>query len=136
MGDKYRSSWSLIQQPLSYIQNNLALVAEEFATRYDVITVLKDFRTIIATSVGITYINMTGNHGMATGGSGDVLAGIVAALLARSVDLGKTVALAVLLHGLSGDMISRCTSCHGMMASDILDGMNIVWNQVENNVKE
>lgn len=126
----------LIQQPLSYIQNNLSLVAVEFATRYDVITVLKDFRTIIATSVGTTYINMTGNHGMATGGSGDVLAGIIAALLVRSVDFGKTVALAVLLHGLSGDMISKCTSCHGMMASDILDGMNIVWNQVENNVKE
>jgi NAD(P)H-hydrate epimerase len=95
-------------------------VAREFARSHSVILVLKLSRTIIAAPDGEVYINPTGNEGMATGGSGDVLTGMIAGLVAQKLDnpLGATVA-AVYLHGLAGDIAGSRIGIRALVASDI-----------------
>lgn len=120
----------LTDTSVSQIQNELVDSAVSFATNNDVILVLKDFRTVIADSYGMAFINKSGNNGMATAGSGDVLAGIIGAFLAENMEPKMAAALGVYVHGLAGDMIINKTGTYGMMASDIIDGLNEVWNKV------
>ena len=95
-------------------------IAHEFATSHRVILVLKGSRTLIASPDGEVYINPTGNAGMASGGTGDVLTGIVAGLLAQKRDdaLGAAIA-AVYLHGLAGDIAASKLGTRAMIASDL-----------------
>lgn len=95
-------------------------IAREFATSHGVILVLKGSGTLIAAADGEVYVNSTGNSGMATGGSGDVLTGMIAGLLAQKLDdaLGATIA-AVYLHGLAGDIAASRLGTRAMIASDI-----------------
>src|SRR5262249_22292365 len=80
-------------------------VAREFATKRHLITVLKGSRTIIAAPDGEVYVNPTGNAGMATAGSGDVLTGLIAGLLAQRPQAALDATIAgVYLHGLAGDL--------------------------------
>jgi NAD(P)H-hydrate epimerase len=94
--------------------------ARLFAERHHVVVVLKGARTVVASPDGEVVVNTTGNAGMATGGSGDVLTGIVAARLAQRPDdpLGATIA-AVYLHGLAGDLAARESGVRALVASDI-----------------
>src|SRR5262249_43882952 len=96
-------------------------VAREFATKRHVITVLKGSRTVIASPGGEVYVNPTGNAGMATAGSGDVLTGLVSGLLAQrpSAPLEATIA-AVYLHGLAGDLAASKLGMRSLIASDII----------------
>src|SRR5262245_7560976 len=96
-------------------------VAQEFATKHHIITVLKGSRTIIASPGGEVYVNPTGNAGMATAGSGDVLTGLVAGLLAQrpSEPIEATIA-AVYLHGLAGDLAADRLGMRPLIASDII----------------
>jgi hydroxyethylthiazole kinase-like uncharacterized protein yjeF len=100
-------------------------VAREFATKHHIITVLKGSRTIIASPGGEVYVNPTGNAGMATAGSGDVLTGLVAGLLAQrpSEPLEATVA-AVYLHGLAGDLAADKLGMRPLIASDIIASLS------------
>ncbi|MBO0863133.1 MAG: NAD(P)H-hydrate dehydratase, partial [Chloracidobacterium sp.] len=100
-------------------------VAREFATRLHIITVLKGNRTIIASPGGEVYVNPTGNAGMATAGSGDVLTGLVAGLLAQrpSEPLEATIA-AVYLHGLAGDLAVNNLGMRPLVASDIIANLS------------
>ena len=116
----------LADMPVDYIKKNLILTAEEFAREYNVICVLKDARTIISIPYGKTYVNLSGNHGMATGGSGDVLTGMIAGLLAGGVSPETAAALGVYLHGKAGDTAAGKTGHYSLMASDILDGISEV----------
>ncbi len=95
-------------------------VAREFATRHRVFVVLKGARTIIAEPGGEVLVNPTGNSGMATGGSGDVLTGVIAGLLAQrpSDPLGAAVT-GVYLHGLAGDLAVAETGIRALVATDI-----------------
>src|SRR5436305_2004742 len=95
-------------------------VAREFATAHSVILVLKGSRTLIAAPDGEVYVNPTGNAGMATGGTGDVLTGVIAGLLAQKPDdaLAATIA-AVYLHGLAGDLAAAKFGTRAMIATDI-----------------
>jgi ADP-dependent NAD(P)H-hydrate dehydratase / NAD(P)H-hydrate epimerase len=106
-------------------------VAREFATKRQVITVLKGSRTIIASPGGEVYVNPTGNAGMATAGSGDVLTGLVAGLLAQrpSEPLEATVA-AVYLHGLAGDLAANKLGMRPLVASDIIANLSEAMLQV------
>lgn len=88
--------------------------------KFNVNCVLKDARTIISTDKN-TYINLTGNNGMATAGSGDVLTGIIVGLLAIGVDIEKASVLGPYIHGMAGDMAAKDISQTSMMASDILN---------------
>ncbi|MDD6183853.1 MAG: NAD(P)H-hydrate dehydratase [Lachnospiraceae bacterium] len=116
----------LADMPVDYIKKNLILTAEEFAREYNVICVLKDARTIISIPYGKTYVNLSGNHGMATGGSGDVLTGMIAGLLAGGVSPETAAALGVYLHGKAGDTAAGKAGHYSLMASDILDGISEV----------
>ncbi|HKC84927.1 MAG TPA: NAD(P)H-hydrate dehydratase [Blastocatellia bacterium] len=100
-------------------------VAREFATRRHIITVLKGSRTIIAAPDGQVYVNPTGNAGMATAGSGDVLTGLVAGLLAQrpSEPLEATIA-AVYLHGHAGDLAGNRLGMRSLVASDIIANLS------------
>ena len=100
-------------------------VAQEFATKHHIITVLKGSRTIIASPGGEVYVNPTGNAGMATAGSGDVLTGLVAGLLAQrpSEPFEATIA-AVYLHGLAGDLAANRLGMRPLIASDIIANLS------------
>lgn len=115
------------------IQENLLSVATEISNQYGVTCVLKDFHTVTACWDGDCYINIAGNNGMATAGSGDVLSGIIGALLAQKATLKQAAAYGVLLHGLAGDCMVQHTGTHAMMAKDLIDGIKMVWKQVEEN---
>ena len=96
-------------------------VALSFAKKYGVITVLKGSGTIIASPNGQALLNTTGNSGMATGGSGDVLAGMTAGLLAQGKSAFDCAAAAVYLHGLAGDFAAEKLGKISMLPSDIIE---------------
>ncbi|HHU99175.1 MAG TPA: NAD(P)H-hydrate dehydratase [Bacteroidales bacterium] len=95
----------------------------EFAVRYRCVVVLKGAHTSVALPDGTLFFNSTGNPGMATGGSGDVLTGIITSLLAQGYDPSDAAVAGVYLHGLSGDIALRIHSEEAVIAGDIL--MNI-----------
>ncbi|HEX8089814.1 MAG TPA: NAD(P)H-hydrate dehydratase [Blastocatellia bacterium] len=110
----------LVEKSIPQVAGDRVGVAREFATAHGVIVVLKGSRTCIASPCGEVYVNPTGNAGMATGGTGDVLTGIIAGLLAQKPDdpLAATIA-AVYLHGLAGDIAASLKGTRAMIASDI-----------------
>lgn len=98
-------------------------IARSFAIENHCHLVLKGARTVIATADGKIYINPTGNPGMASGGMGDVLAGILAALLGQGLSAEDAMKLGVYLHGFVGDMVADDKGEIGLIASDIIDGL-------------
>ena len=107
--------------PVAEVQANRLEVAREFARRNGVTLVLKGARTLIAHPNGSVAVNTTGNPGMAKGGSGDVLTGLVAGLLAQHPgDVARAVEAAVYLHGLAGDFAARAADEHTLLATDSL----------------
>ena len=103
------------------IQANRKKVAKEFALLYNKTLVLKGYKTVVASVQGTTYVNRTGNPGMATAGSGDVLSGIVAAFLAQGVSAFEAAKFGVYIHGLAGDLVAKDKTQVGLIASDIID---------------
>jgi NAD(P)H-hydrate epimerase len=100
-------------------------LARRFAQQHQVIVVLKGERTLIAAPNGELYINPTGNAGMATAGSGDVLAGLIAGLIAQLPQISATTALqatlaAVYLHGLAGDLAAKTLGQRSLLAGDLI----------------
>lgn len=110
----------LTGKTIAEVLSNRISIAREFAVTSQVILVLKGSRSLIAAPSGQVYINPTGNAGMATGGTGDVLTGIIAGLIAQKLDdpLAATIA-AVYLHGLAGDIATSSIGVRAMTASDI-----------------
>ncbi len=111
----------LLGQSVGEIQKDLIGTARRFAEEYQAVCVLKDARTVTGMPDGTFFVNTTGNCGMATGGSGDVLSGFLTGLLAQGLCLEEAAALAVYLHGAAGDRAARETGLYGMLASDILE---------------
>ena len=105
------------------IKSRIMDVALDFTMLYHVITVLKDSRTVTALPDGSRVINLNGNNGMATAGSGDVLTGMIASLIAQGVRPDIGACLAVALHGAAGDRAMRSKGAHALMASDIIDNI-------------
>jgi hydroxyethylthiazole kinase-like uncharacterized protein yjeF len=95
-------------------------LAPRFAREHNVILVLKGFRTIVAAPDGRVFVNPTGNPGMATGGSGDVLSGMIGAELVQSRDALAATLAAVYIHGLSGDRAAARLSEKALVAGDII----------------
>jgi len=96
-------------------------LAREKAKEYQCVIVLKGHHTFIAMPGGKGYFNSTGNSGMAKGGSGDVLTGILTALLAQGYSAGETAILGVYLHGLAGDLAAEVFSRESMLPSDLTE---------------
>ena len=103
--------------------------ARRLASEVGATVVLKGARTVTADPAGTCFINPTGNAGMATGGSGDVLSGVCGALLAQGVALPQSAYAAVYAHGLAGDLRASATGQLGLVASDIVQGLSEVWTR-------
>lgn len=95
------------------------------ALDWQCVVVGKDARTIVSDGKEC-YVNVSGNNGMATGGSGDVLSGIIGGLLGQNMEPFDAAKLGVYLHGLSGDVMVKQKSAYGLMASDLMDGISAV----------
>jgi len=117
----------LIEVPTSEVQRQRVEVARKFAVHYKVNLVLKGYRTLVAAPDGQVTVNPTGNPGMATGGTGDVLTGVIAGLLAQypvpQRGIAEVVAGAVYLHGLAGDFAARILGEASMIAGDLLEAI-------------
>jgi ADP-dependent NAD(P)H-hydrate dehydratase / NAD(P)H-hydrate epimerase len=102
----------------------------EFSQAHSVVVIGKGAFTSITSPKGTVYFNNTGNPGMATGGSGDVLTGVLTALLAQGYDSLECAQLSVWLHGLAGDEAARKRGMWGMSASDIIDHLPDAFRQL------
>ena len=119
----------LSSAPVQEILTTPSDFAYSYAKKHSLICVLKDHNTIVTDGTDRLYVNLTGNNGMSTGGSGDVLAGILAGLLAQTKALTlDTVSLAVYIHGACGDIAARRLSQYSLMASDIIEALPLVFN--------
>src|ERR1700674_5305743 len=106
---------------IAEIQANRLEVARNFAREHELIVVLKGHRTLIAAPDGAVWVNPTGNPGMATGGTGDVLTGMVAGLIAQHPQHAlEATALAVYLHGLAGDLANESVGENSLVATDLV----------------
>ena len=103
------------------IQRDRINIAQDFAGKYGVTLVLKGAGTVIATPQGEVFINSTGNPGMATGGTGDVLTGMIGSLLAQGYGPTQAACLGVYLHGLAGDLAAQEKGEAGMIAGDVIE---------------
>jgi NAD(P)H-hydrate epimerase len=122
----------LIGAEIDEVQANRIDVASDFATTHRVYVVLKGHRTVIATPEGHVYINPTGNPGMATGGTGDVLTGMIAAWLAQLLDAEAACRLAVFLHGAAGDLAEGDEGQVGMVATDVIARLGSALHRLTN----
>jgi hydroxyethylthiazole kinase-like uncharacterized protein yjeF len=113
----------LTGRTIAEIQSHRVEVAREFSQQFGVTLVLKGFRTLIAFPDGHVWVNPTGNPGMATGGTGDVLTGLTAGLLAQfpAHPVGEVATAAVYLHGLAGDLAAKEFGQQSMLAGDLLE---------------
>lgn len=102
---------------------------KEAAGKWGCTIVQKDARTIVSNG-DEAYINVSGNNGMATGGSGDVLAGLTGGLLAQGMEPFEAAKLAVYIHGLAGDIMADEKSVYSLMASDLITGISRVLNKI------
>ncbi len=120
----------LVGATVEEVQANRIEVASNFATTRRLYVVLKGHRTIIATPEGHIYINPTGNPGMATGGTGDLLTGMIAAWLAQLLDAEAACRLAVFLHGAAGDLTENSVGQVAMTATDLMAHLGKALNQL------
>jgi hydroxyethylthiazole kinase-like uncharacterized protein yjeF len=112
------------------VQESRIRIAREAAYRFERIVVLKGGATVVAEPAGEAYINPTGNSGMATGGTGDVLTGAIAALMARGMAPIKAAVAGVYLHGLAGDLVAEELGREGMAAGDLLLKLPLAFRRV------
>jgi NAD(P)H-hydrate epimerase len=103
------------------VQADRVEAARACARRYDALVVLKGARTVVADPAGEAWVNPTGNPGMAAAGMGDVLAGVIAAHLARALPPLAAALLGVYLHGLAGDLAAAASGPWGILASEVAD---------------
>lgn len=113
------------------INANRIYFAKKLATDYGVMVVLKGANTIVATEDEKIFVNLTGNPGMATGGSGDVLSGMIAALIAQGLPENDAVCTAVYLHGLAGDKVARRLSQTSLLPSDVIEELPSLFKILE-----
>jgi len=113
------------------VQHDRLNVARTFAREHELIVVLKGHRTLIAQPDGTIWVNTTGNPGMATGGTGDILTGMVAGLIAQNPDrIADAVIAAVHLHGLAGDVARESMGEHSLVATDLLRALPEAFRRV------
>jgi NAD(P)H-hydrate epimerase len=109
------------------VQAQRIATATTFARSHRVVVVLKGARTVVADPAGPVRVNPTGNPGMATGGTGDVLSGMVGAFLAQGLSPVDAASVGVLAHGLAGDAAARRWGRLGLIASDLTAALGEVW---------
>lgn len=116
----------LIKYPVKELQKDVIGYCKAFARRYCATLVCKDARTFVAKQYKMTYVNTSGNDGMATAGSGDVLTGIIAGLMAQGMAGFEAAVMGTYIHGLAGDYAKDKTSAYYIMAQDIIDSLRYI----------
>src|SRR6266704_3458094 len=123
----------LVGKSVEYVVSDRVEVSKQFAKARNAYVVLKGYRTVVAAPDGSVYINPTGNPGMATGGTGDILTGMIAGILAQE-HLGSFIerlCLAVYLHGLAGDLAAEEIGEESLVATDILRFLPKAWQNLK-----
>jgi hydroxyethylthiazole kinase-like uncharacterized protein yjeF len=127
----------LLGSTVAAVQQDRQKTARDFSREHEVIVVLKGHRTVIAFPDGAAWVNTTGNAGMATGGTGDILTGMVAGLMAQhSKQVPQAVMAAVYLHGLAGDVARETMGEQCMTATDLLKALPEAFRRVQRASKE
>ncbi len=111
----------LLNCEVQKIQAHRSSAALRLSKKTGAVTVLKGMGTLVATPDEKTYINTTGNPGMATGGTGDVLSGIIGALAGQGCSCLEAAISGVYIHGLAGDLAAEAQGEHGLIAGDVAD---------------
>jgi len=122
----------LVGKSVEYVVSDRVEVSKQFAKARNAYVVLKGYRTVVAAPDGSVYINPTGNPGMATGGTGDILTGMIAGILAQE-HLGSFIerlCLAVYLHGLAGDFAAQEVGEESLVATDLLRFLPKAWENL------
>ncbi|MGK5090879.1 NAD(P)H-hydrate dehydratase [Deltaproteobacteria bacterium TL4] len=112
------------------IQNRRIETARQYAEEWEVVLLLKGANSLVASPEGSVFINPTGNEGMATGGSGDVLSGIIGGFLAQGCDPLQAALAGVYLHGLSADCLKDKLTSPYMSAMDLIEGLNLAYQSL------
>ena len=127
----------LIGSISSAVQRDRINIARSFAREHELIVVLKGHRTLIAHPDGTVWVNTTGNPGMATGGTGDILTGMTAGLIAQNQGrILEAVVAAVHLHGLAGDVARESMGEHSLVATDLLKALPEAFSTVRETAQE
>ncbi len=111
----------LVHRAKADVESNRRQAALEFAKKHGCVLLLKGHRTVVASLDGKVYVNTTGNAGMATAGSGDVLTGIIAALVGQGLSGFEAAKFGAYWHGKAGDLAAKAKTRAGMIALDIID---------------
>lgn len=117
--------------PVTELKEERFAKLQEFVERYPVVCVLKDSRSIVASYGKRAFINMAGNCGMAKAGSGDVLAGVITALLAQKMSAYESAVGGVYIHAEGGDEARRTCGSYSMLAQDLLEGIKSLLRKTE-----
>ena len=119
------------------VQKDRLGVARQFAREHELIVVLKGNRTLVVQPNGEAWVNTTGNPGMSTGGTGDILTGMVAGMIAQNPnDALLAVIAAVHLHGLAGDVMVESLGEHSLVATDLLRGLPEAFRRAQRTARE
>lgn len=121
----------LLGKKVGEVQSNRLGAFLEFSARWKTIVVLKGAQTVITDPAGRRWVNHTGNTGLAKGGSGDVLTGLIAGLMAQSMPPVDAARLGVFLHGYTADLLAERMSERAMIASDIIAALRESWLKLE-----
>ncbi|KJJ83428.1 carbohydrate kinase YjeF-like protein [Candidatus Omnitrophus magneticus] len=113
----------LIKKDVTFVQEHRTEIAKEIAETTGIVVCLKGHKTVVASPDGELYVNDTGNSGMATGGTGDVLAGIIASFIGQGIDIYSAVVVGVYLHGISGDIAAEKHGPFSMIAGDVIQAL-------------
>ncbi len=116
---------------VAQVQQDRDATAIQAAKKLRAIVVLKGHRTVVADENGVLWHNESGNAGMATAGSGDVLSGIIGGLLAQGFSPRNAAVCGVYLHGAAGDIMADLLSQQSLMASDLIDGLSPLFLNLE-----
>ena len=116
----------LVKKKVPEIVENRFELAREFATRMGVVLVLKDAKSVVTDGGEQMYINLAGNNGMSTGGSGDVLSGIIAGMIAGGLSLAEAARIGTYVHCQAGDYAAAKKGKYAMLASDIISCLGAV----------
>jgi NAD(P)H-hydrate epimerase len=115
---------------IAEVQRDRIATVRQFASAYETPVVLKGATSVIGLPDGTVLLNPTGNPGMASGGTGDVLSGVAGAFLARGLPAGAALAAAVYLHGLAGDVAAERLGQESLVASDVIEGLPEAFRRV------
>ena len=121
----------LLDTSVEEVQRDREEAANALARSCACVVILKGSGTLVADASGQCWVNPTGNSGMATGGTGDVLAGLLGGLIAQGMDPCAAGRLAVYLHGLAGDLAARDHTQRGMIARDVIAALPAAWRELE-----